>query len=516
MKNRFFLLFFLLASSTCITAKSYIVAVSGTSAGVGTLTSPYDIATAVSKAVANDTVYIRGGQYMMTAQLSLNKGGSATGYINIWAYPGDARPILDFYNRGYSGTNAASERGVTISKSYYDVRGLDIARAGDNGMNISGSNNKIVNCRFYKNCDAGLQITGSSTADGYNQIINCDAFLNFDYKSAGGAGGNADGFACKLTVGPGNKFIGCRSWNNSDDAYDCYGSVNDIYFKDCWAIANGVASYNVTDYPGSSGYTTVANTGNGNGFKVGGNGAIGGAILIGCISTGHKIASTSNKGFDQNNNVGRVYCFNCLSYNDGRGFSFSNNNDARGPHLFYNNIVLSANNSNSINTGSIQLTNTWNNITVATSDFISLATDSAKSPRNADGSLTNMGGLFRLKSTSNLINKGTIILVDTISLPYVGSSPDLGPYEYNPATSIQMNKTKSGTNVSYKIMGEDLLFEGLTNAIHVYDLNGKETFAQTSEVENAEISTNGWQKGIYVLSVTQKDGMITSTKIRID
>ncbi|HET9570689.1 MAG TPA: T9SS type A sorting domain-containing protein [Bacteroidales bacterium] len=516
MKNRLFLLFFLLAGVASVSAKTYIVAVSGTSTGAGTTASPYDIATAVSKAVANDTIYIRGGQYMMTAQLSLSKGGSASGRINIWAYPGDARPVLDFYNRGYSGTNSAAERGVSISKSYYDLRGLDITRAGDNGMHISGSYNRIENCRFYKNCDAGLQITGATTSEGYNLIINCDAYLNFDFKSSGGAGGNADGFACKLTVGPGNKFIGCRSWNNSDDAYDCYGSINDVYFKGCWAIANGVASYDVTDYPGSMGITTVVNTGNGNGFKVGGNYAVGGAILIDCISTGHKIASSSNKGFDQNNNVGRVFCFNCLSYNDGRGFSFPNNTDARGPHLFYNNIVLSANNSNSINASSIQLTNTWNNITVATSDFISLATDSAKSARNADGSLTNMGGLFRLKSSSNLINKGTVILVDTIGMPYVGSSPDLGPFEYNPATAIPVNKIKSENLVSCEVIGKNLLFVGLANAIHVYDLNGKQTYVMASEARNAVISADGWQKGIYVASVTQKDGTITSEKIRID
>ena len=44
------------------------------------------------------------------------------------------------------------------------------------------------------------------------------------------------GFSCKLSVGVGNKYIYCRSRNNSDDKYDCYGTQNDIYFEDCWVM----------------------------------------------------------------------------------------------------------------------------------------------------------------------------------------------------------------------------------------------------------------------------------------
>lgn len=228
MKKSWLLLMLFVLVTTSISAKKYIAAVNGTSSGAGTLVSPYDIPTAISKAVAGDTVYIRGGHYMLSSQVSLNKGGTSIAIISIIAYPGDERPILDFYNRGYSGTNASSERGVQLSKDYYYIYGLDITRAGDNGMHIQSSHNTIRNCRFYKNCDGGLQITGGTGA--YNEILDCDSYENFDYKT-NPAGGNADGFSCKLTVGAGNKFIRCRSWNNSDDGYDCYGTQNDIYFK---------------------------------------------------------------------------------------------------------------------------------------------------------------------------------------------------------------------------------------------------------------------------------------------
>jgi pectate disaccharide-lyase len=516
MKKSVVLFVFTLFGILSASSKNYIASSSGVSTGAGTLDTPYDVATAVSKAVAGDTVYLRGGQYMMTAQLALSKGGSESAYIKVWAYPGDARVVLDFYNRGYSGSNASSERGVTITKSYYHLRGLDITHAGDNGMHISGSYNIIENCRFYKNCDAGLQITGSSVSEGYNQIIDCDSYQNFDFKTSGGAGGNADGFACKLTVGPGNKFIRCRSWENSDDAYDCYGSVNDIYFRDCWAMANGQASYNVTEYPGSTGYTTVTNTGNGNGFKVGGNSCVGGAVLIGCVSTGHKIMSSSNKGFDQNNNVGRVYCFNCLSYNDGRGFSFPNNTDTRGEHLFYNNVVLSANNSNSIKSTSIQLTNTWNSITVSTSDFISLAVDSAKADRDASGALPYMGGLFRLKSSSNLINKGTVVAVDTTSLPYKESAPDLGPFEYSPASAVKTISDSPAFSLFYSRATKTLGLKGAVVSVKAFDLSGRNIFSRLVDSEAVSIPVGGWQKGVFLVNVSLQDGTVGAVPVLID
>jgi len=511
MKKSLLLLVLVVLVLTSISAKNYIAAVNGTSAGTGTLVSPYDIPTAISKAVAGDTVSIRGGQYMLTTQISLNRGGTSTAYISIIAFPGDERPILDFYNRGYSGTNASSERGIQVSKDYYYIYGLDITRAGDNGMNISGTHNKIQNCRFYKNCDGGLQITGSSIVTGaYNEIIDCDSYENFDYKTASGAGGNADGFSCKLTVGPGNKFIRCRSWNNSDDGYDCYGTQNDIYFEDCWVMTNGQKSYDVTDYPGGT-TGTVTNQGNGNGFKVGGNASPGGATLIRCISIGHKIMSTSNKGFDQNNGVGRVFCYNCISYNDGRGYSFPYNTDPRGANTFANNISLSSG-SNSFGSGTIFQTNTWNGIPVSTSDFESVMVDNSKIARNADGSLPYMGGLFRLVKNSGLIDKGT-----DVALPFMGSAPDLGPFEYDPTTAVVLvPDTHTDVSINYNSGNQEIAIQGSITKVEVFRITGAKVYSRNVSSESVYIQANDWSKGVYILRVISRNGTSSSKKILIN
>lgn len=494
-----------------ISARNYIAAVTGTSTAAGTLASPYDILTAVSKAVAGDTVYIRGGLYMMSSQLSLNKGGTSAAYISVCAFPGDERPVLDFYNRGYSGTNSASERGVAITKDYYYVRGLDITRAGDNGMHIQSSFNKIQNCRFYKNCDAGMQITGGTGA--YNEIIDCDSHDNFDYKTTNSdgtsdAGGNADGFACKLTVGVGNKFIRCRSWDNSDDAYDCYGTQNDIYFEDCWAMTNGLKSYDVSDYPGGT-TGMITNLGNGNGFKVGGNASPGGATLIRCVSIGHKIMSSSNKGFDQNNGVGRVLCYNCISYGDGRGYVFPNNSDSRGAHVFANNISLNSG-SNSFHSSTVHKTNTWNSIPVSTSDFENTVLENSKAARKSDGSLPYMDGFFRLMRTSGLIDKGT-----DVSLPFSGVAPDLGPFEYSTSTAVDALYSGSDISVYFSLANQVIVIRGAVSSVELFQLTGRKIYSQSFFSETVLVPTNGFSKGAYLVRVTMQNGISSVKKILI-
>jgi hypothetical protein len=508
MKKSFLILLMVVLGFPPISAKNYIAAVDGTSSGAGTLDSPYDIPTAISKAVAGDTVFIRGGHYMLNGRINLSKGGTSTANISIIAFPGDDRPVLDFYNVGYSGTNASSERGIYISKDYYYISGLDITRAGDNGININSSHNKIQNCRFYKNCDTGLQITGGT--GGYNEIIDCDSHENFDYKSSP-PGGNADGFACKLTVGVGNQFIRCRSWNNSDDGYDCYGTQNDIYFEDCWVMTNGQKTYDVSDYPGVTTETVVTNQGNGNGFKVGGNASPGGATLMRCISIGHKIMSTSNKGFDQNNGIGQVFCYNCISYNDGRGFSFPNNIDPRGANIFSNNISLSSG-SNSFGSGTVFQTNTWNSIPVSTSDFESIAVDSSKVERNDDGSLPYMGGLFRLVKNSGLIDKGT-----DIAFPYSGSAPDLGPFEYNVLTSVVLAPVNhSDFSVKYYPGNQEIVIQGSITSVEIYQISGVKIYSRHKLSETINIMANNWSKGVYIVRVFSSNGASSIKKILIN
>ena len=131
--------------------------------------------------------------------------------------------MLDFTNQPYASNN----RGVLITTNgnYWRIKGLEIARAGDNGIKLEGSYNIIERCVFHHCGDTGLQIGFGHYDDNpgdlaaYNEIINCDSYLNFDFDDMGS---DADGFACKMHPGLGNVFRGCRSWRNSDDGWDLF------------------------------------------------------------------------------------------------------------------------------------------------------------------------------------------------------------------------------------------------------------------------------------------------------
>lgn len=275
-------------------------------------------------------------------------------------------------------------------------------------------------------------------------------------------------------------------------------------------MTNGQKSYDVTEYPGGT-TGVVTNLGNGNGFKVGGSASPGGATLIRCISIGHKIMSSSNKGFDQNNGVGRVFCYNCISYNDGRGFSFPNNIDPRGANTFANNISLNSG-SNSFGASTVFQTNTWNGISVSTTDFESVAVDSSKVTRNADGSLPYMGGLFRLVKNSGLIDKGT-----DIALPFSGSSPDLGPFEYNILTSVILVPTiHSDVSIKYYPGNQEIAIKGLFTSVEIFQISGIRKYSRLISSDSLNIQANNWSRGIYLVRVMSQNGSFTCKKLLIN
>ena len=155
--------------------------------GPGTIVSTEDeIRSALSSASAGDVIYVRSGTYSFTTSVRMNADGQAGNMISFLVYPGDERPIFDFSSMSENSSN----RAVIVSGDYWHIKGIEVYKAGDNGMYISGSNNLIENCAFYENADSGLQI-GSGGAN--NTILNCDSYFNADSSLE-----NADGFAAKL------------------------------------------------------------------------------------------------------------------------------------------------------------------------------------------------------------------------------------------------------------------------------------------------------------------------------
>lgn len=408
---------------------AFYVSPQGDDLNPGTKDKPFKtVHKAVLAAQPGTTIYLRGGIHSYNSTCNLSQSGTSAARISILAYPGE-KPVLDFSTQPYGAAN----RAFNLTGNYWYIKGLEICYAGDNGIKLEGSYNIIENCVFHHNGDSGIQLGFGHTTnnpDGtlcsYNQIINCDSYLNFDFDNAGS---DADGFACKMHNGKGNKFIGCRAWRNSDDGWDLFETDWPVEIINCWTWHNGDKADFDAIYIQKMGKPMSSFQGNGNGFKLGGNGSGGSSkgthIVKNCVAFDNYFRS--RKGFDQNSHKGGVKIYNCVSFGNGYNYMFEDNPESGAVNEFKNNVSFACRGSldHEFASGSVQQNNSWNlPVTADTADFVSLSEEMAKEPRNADGSLPD-NGFSRLTGGSDLIDKG----VD-VGLPYKGSAPDLGAFEY--------------------------------------------------------------------------------------
>ena len=430
-------LLFLSANSQ---ATIYYVATNGSDSASGTATNtpfrtPERAITAVN---AGDTLYVRGGTYMLTNQVKTAKAGTAANYCNLWAYPGE-HPYFDATN-----IPAGSNRGIYISKDFWHVKGIEVAFAPDNGIIVTSGSNIVEGCIIHDNGNDGLTL-GSTTAKAHdNLILNCDSYRNY---TPGSSGNDGDGYSAKAGCGPGNVFQGCRSYLNSDDGWDFYDNAsNTVTLLNCWSFMNGSNQWNVSGFQG-----------NGNGFKLGGNAGtitVAGHVLKNCLAF-----DNHSKGFDHNQGLGAHTLYNCTGFrNTNPNFSFYTT-PASGADVFKNNIsyLSSATNGSGIDivAGSIMVSNSWQNgLTVSAADFASLDDSLAFAPRNDDYSLPT-NSFARLAAGSDLIDAG----VD-VGLPYNGSAPDLGAYEFVP---VPLARNITISNVQLTGAGFGFQVDGLTS-----------------------------------------------------
>ncbi len=452
----------------------YFIAPDGDDAADGSFEHPWlNLQKAVNAALPGDVIYCRGGRYHFTQRDSSGKltvriknSGTADAPITIRGYE-DEQPIFDFEqqlidcNRDRS---KVGDRGILLTGNYWHLYGLHITHAADNGIKLEGSHNRIERCEFSYNLDTGLQLgfghdfsaSGfGSKNDGsycaYNDIIDCDSHHNCDFDM--NYGSDADGFACKMHNGKDNRFIRCRAWRNSDDAWDLYETDFSVYLIECWAWESGNAEDHTWVYeyfdkgPGFSG--------NGNGIKLGGNGSGGSSqgvhyayncVAFGCDKSG------STKGFDCNSHKGGHVVVGGLAFDNGYDFMFESGGGANSE--FYNNvcfgrqeILVGTESHNALGVTPNQGKTFFNNVITdfSRSDYESLEEADALAPRGEDGSMPTK--FARLKSGSKLIDAGRDIdLPFTAEFPFLyqptyGLGRDLGPYELkegNIQSSVQM------------------------------------------------------------------------------
>jgi len=365
-----------------------------------TVANTTELLYALTNVKAGQNVFVKGGNYTVDTKITLSTSGTLGNEITVIGQTDGTKAKLDFSSMSENSSN----QGIVLTGNFWYIKGIDIYKAGDNGMQIKGNDNIIEFCSFSECSDTGLQIDNGASN---NTILNCDSFYNADSTEE-----NADGFACKLSAGTGNKFIGCRAWQNLDDGWDGYLRNTDnieTTYENCWSIKNG---YLKNDEKGN---------GDGNGFKTGGSDdklLKHNAIYKNCVAVANLY-----DGFDHNSNRGNITLYNCSSYDNGKNYSFSTSNPLE---------KLTIKNCNTLGAfGSLNATvldvtnNSWQNgITTTTEDFESIDYNQLLNSRKEDGSLPDIS-FFHLNSNSDLIDKG----ID-VGLPFNGSAPDLGAFEY--------------------------------------------------------------------------------------
>jgi len=412
-----------------ITNGDFYVANNGTDTNDGSFAHPfYNIQRAVDLAQPGNTIYVRGGTFPYVNTIRITNSGTALAPINLFAYPGE-HPMLDYSSQPIG--NDSRGMYVLTNASYWYIKGLDIGHCGDNAVKVEGSYNTFELCVFHDNQDTGLQIgfahptVNDGTMGSHNLILNCDSYHNYDNATHGG---NADGFACKLHPGAGNVFIGCRSWYNSDDGWDFFESDETIIVSNCWAWHSG--DRNQYPNPGSFG-------GNGNGFKMGGNGSGGSSrgthMAFNCIAFNCSYGNSKNDFTDNNHDDGEIL-YNCVAWGGNYNFFYEQNVTSGKSNVFINCVSFApaGNSGNPVKGVSfgggtvIQENNTWTiPLNASSADFNSIAEAAAAAPRQPDGSLPT--GFGQLVNGSILIDAG----VD-VGEPFCGSAPDLGAYEHCP------------------------------------------------------------------------------------
>jgi hypothetical protein len=427
----------LLATPMHALAAEYFVAPAGNDGDPGTLENPFaTVQRAQHAAAPGDTVYVRGGTYVMRESqvarkqgifahvILLDRSGTPGRRINYRAYR-DERPVFDFSAVKPAGLRVDA---FYVSGSWLHIKGLEVVGVQvtlkGHTQSICFENGGSHNVYEQLSMHDGQAIGFYSVRGSDNLVLNCDAYRNHDVTSEDGLGGNVDGFGFHPPRGDtGNVFRGCRAWFNSDDGFDCINAHEPVTFENCWAFYNGFT-------------TKFERLADGNGFKAGGYGATPADRLPQpvprhtvrfCLAIGNKAS-----GFYSNHHPGGSDWFNNTGYRNGTDFNMlcrlaDNRTDVDGyGHTLRNNVGYKGRavisridlprckaSHNSFALG----------LELQDKDFVNLDESELVRARQAGGDLPAIDFLHPAPGSA-LIDQG----ID-VGFPFRGATPDLGAFE---------------------------------------------------------------------------------------
>ncbi|MGN9911314.1 right-handed parallel beta-helix repeat-containing protein [Phytohabitans sp. LJ34] len=341
------------------------VATNGNDGNAGTLAAPLlTIQRAVDLVQPGQTIYIRGGTYAPSTNIQILKNGTSSQPITMRNYNNE-RVVLDGENMPYTPGAVDSsiprpERGaIHIEGDWWRLIGLEIIHGPYGVFGLDSSNNYYERLVTRDNYESGFHLFLTSNN---NQIINLDSYGNFDPRSNGES---ADGLAIKEGSGTGNVVRGARLWNNSDDGLDWWMFSSPILVENSLAWGNGFNRWNLPDY-----------VGDGNGFKLGGNGVAGNHTVRNSMAW-----DNARSGFIDNNNPGQHRIERCTAWDHpSGGFLFD-----RSDSTLTNNLAVANGTNVNLGSNSSGSGNSWD--IGGTWSLANTNPSTITGPRNADGSI---------------------------------------------------------------------------------------------------------------------------------
>ena len=406
-----------------LSATAFYVAPDGSDANDGGKEQPFaTIQRAQESVEPGDTVYIRGGTYLIPAnQIAayesnnlyacvtyLTKSGTSEKRICYFAYPGE-KPKFDLSQVKPEGKRVSAFwiKGNWLHIKGIEVVGVQVTISDRNTQSECFSNSGSHNIYELLEMHDGMGIGFFSRSGGNNLILNCDAWKNNDPVSkvgAGANGGNVDGFGSHYSHpgdGP-NIFRGCRAWYNSDDGFDCINNGEVTIMENCWAFYNGYSDEGVDD--------AFRSRGDGNGFKAGGYGRdpavhqlpvpVPRNVVRYCLAVGNK-----SKGFDANYHADGIFWYNNTAFRNNHNFHMETAGKATPEatmltfmpgrnHFMFNNMSYmgrSTDVTRIVPTACVMVNNSFDSDRIFTdADFGSLDAAQLMTPRKPDGNLPDI------------------------------------------------------------------------------------------------------------------------------
>lgn len=297
------------------------VAPDGTESAAGTEADPTTLPSAISRVTSGGTIHLRGGAYHLSQTVTIPPGndGTSSARTQLSAYPGET-PVLDFSAMSEDPAN----RGLAVNGSFWHINGIVVEHAGDNGIFVGGSDNIIERTATRFNRDTGLQLSRILSSTPHDEWPSNNLVLSAEtHDNSDSDGEDADGFAAKLTVGPGNVFRYAVSHNNIDDGWDLYtktetGPIGPVTVEDSLSYENGT----LTDGSQNS-------SGDRNGYKLGGE-----DIAVDHVIRRSIAYHNGKHGFTYNSNPGSMTVSGNIAIdNEERNFSFDG-----GTSVFQDNV----------------------------------------------------------------------------------------------------------------------------------------------------------------------------------